>query len=216
MQGIFSLTGFFLIVLLFFMQWEVYVKKIIITFSVSSFILSGFLLYLGIVNEEHILIALSALTAAVRGFFIPYIMFYSLRKDTWRARESEPLMGTATSILISVLIVIFAYILYRSTLYEFIKVPEGSLPIALMLQGSFLMISRRNTFIQMVGYMVMENAVILFSGYIFPGLPFVIEAGVILDLIGIVMIFALLMQIRENTVSSGAPDSYENIEELKG
>ncbi len=46
----------------------------------------------------------------------------------------------------------------------------------------------------------MENSLFLFGGYLFPGLPLVIEGGILLDLIGIVMISGIIMRLREENV----------------
>jgi hydrogenase-4 component E len=211
MEKIFVLVGFFEILLVLFMQWEIYIKKIINTFSIGSYIVAIFLFYLGISSDNILVITLSLLTAATRGFFIPWYMKRRLTRDPWREREIKPVISTAMSIIISVSVVVFSYILYRATFYSSLQLSAGSIPIALLIQGIFLMISRRNAFIQLIGYMTMENAIFLFEGYLFPGLPFIIEAGVVLDLIGIVMISGLIAKMMKNS----ATDS-KDFDELKG
>ncbi len=200
------------ILLIIFIQWQVYIKKNIITFAFSSFILSIFLLLLGIEKGENSLILTAILTFVVRTIFIPRFMIVKLTKEHWRARESAPIMGTASGIICSILIVILCYIVYTFTLYNYLKIRAGALPIAMIMQGLFLIISKRNTFVQLLGYTIMENGVLLFGSALFPGLPFIFEAGIILDLLGIVMISGIINNLRENYV----PDSLEEIEELKG
>jgi hydrogenase-4 component E len=200
------------ILLIVFIQWQVYIKKNIITFAMSSFILACFLFILGIEKGENTLILISILTVIVRTFFIPRFMIVKLTKEHWRARESAPIMGTASGIICSILIVILFYVVYTFTLYNYLKIRAGALPLAMILQGLFLIISKRNTFVQLIGYMIMENGVLLFGAVLFPGLPFIFEAGIILDLLGIVMISAIINRLRENYV----PDMLEDIEELKG
>ncbi len=212
MEKFFMLLGFAEILLVVFMQWQVYIKKIIITFSISSFILAVFLFILGYYSHENILILIAILTIIVRTLFIPIFMLKTLKRDKWRVRESAPVMGTASSIICSILIVVLGFIIYITTIYEFTHLRAGAIPLAIILQGIFLIISRRNTMIQLVGYMVMENGVLMFGAFLFPGLPFIFEAGIILDLIGIVMIGSLVNRLRENYV----PDILEDLEELKG
>ncbi len=201
MEKIFTLVGFFEILLVLFMQWEVYTKKIITTFSIASYTIAAFLLYIGIVEKEYLVITLAIITAVVRGFFIPWFMKRSIVKDPWREREIRPTLSTAFSILMSLFIVVFAYVLYRITIYSSVQLSAGSIPIALILQGAFLMVSRRNAFIQLIGYMIMENAIFLFEGYIFPGLPFIVEAGIVLDLIGIVAVAGIVVKMMKNSTS---------------
>ncbi len=211
MEKFFALIGFFEILLVLFMQWEVYTKKIITTFSIASYTIAVFLFYLGIMENKYLVVILAVLTAGVRGFFIPWFMKKRIVRDPWREREIKPTISTALSILISLSVVIFAYVLYRITFYDSVHLSDGSIPIALILQGVFLMISRRNAFIQLIGYMMMENAIFLFEGYLFPALPFIVEAGVILDLIGIIAIAGIVVKMMKNSTT----DSNE-FDELKG
>ena len=211
MEKIFTLVGFFEILLVLFMQWEVYTKKIVTTFSIASYTIAAFLFYIGIVENKYLVIILALITATVRGFFIPWFMKRSMVRDHWREREIRPTLSTAFSVLMSLFIVVFAYVLYRVTLYGSVQLSAGSIPIALILQGAFLMVSRRNAFIQLIGYMIMENAIFLFEGYLFPELPFIVEAGVVLDLIGIVAVSGIVVRMMKNSTS----DLHES-DELRG
>ena len=74
MGKFFALIGFFEILLVLFMQWEVYTKKIITTFSIASYMIAIFLFYLGIMENKYLVVILTILTAGVRGFFIPWFM----------------------------------------------------------------------------------------------------------------------------------------------
>jgi len=40
----------------------------------------------------------------------------------------------------------------------------------------------------------------MLSGWVFGGLPFIVEAGVILDLLGLVVISSLIIRVREHTI----------------
>ena len=211
-EEIFLLTACLMILLNVFIQWQVYIKKNIITFSINSLILAFFLLLLGYEKSEKTLYLIAILTIIVRVVFIPRFMIVRLSKDHWREREIYPIMGTASAIICSILVVILGYIVYTFTLYDFLKIRSGALPIAIILQGLFLIISKRNTFVQLIGYMIMENGVLLFGAKLFPGLPLIFEAGIVLDLIGIVMISEIVNRLRENYV----PEELEDIEELKG
>ncbi len=211
MKDFFMLIGFSEVLLVIFMQWEVYVTKIVKTFSIGSYIISTFLFYLSFIQHSYLVLILAILTAAIRGFFIPTFILRRLSKDPRRERESKPAMGTAFSIIISLVIAIFAYVLYDVTMLNFVGVLSGAIPVALIFQGAFLIISRKNAFIQLIGYMVMENAAFLFTGYLFPDLPFSIEAGTVLDLIGVVMISGIIMRMREST-----PKKSDDFDELRG
>jgi hydrogenase-4 component E len=195
---IFVLVGFLEIVLSIFMQWQTYILSNIKTFAVQSWILGIFLMYFGLLNGDMSMIILSLLTIITRAVFIPLYLSNTINKQTFRARENKHRVSVSLSILISVLLAIFSYILYSLVLFEFGK-SLISIPITLMLQGTFLIVSRSNAYAQLIGYLVMENSMFLLS-YLFSGLPFIVEAGIILDILGVVMIGGILMKIRDEDI----------------
>lgn len=218
MEQAFQILGFLLIVLTILMQWESYVKGVIFLFSVSSFIVAAFLILLGLSRpgENYLLFILAALTITVRGLIIPIIMNRALRslyKKPWRVREDRPLMGIGGSILISLLLILVGFFIYQNSLYEVLKIKSGAVPFALFMQASLLIISRKNAYIQMMGFLVMENAVVMLSGWVFSGLPFVVEAGGILDLLGLVVVSSLIIRVREEAIMQEG-DHFEK--ELRG
>ena len=218
MTQAFEILGFILIVLTLLMQWEVYVTGIIFLFALSSFVVATFLVLLGLSRpgENYLLFVLAGLTVTIRGLIIPIIMnkaLHSLYEKPWRVRENKPLFGTGGSILVSLILSVVGYFIYQKSLYEVLKVRSGAVPFALFLQASLLIISRRHAYIQMIGFLVMENAVVMLSGWVFSGLPFVVEAGAILDLLGLVVVSSLIIRVRENTIMQEG-DAYES--ELRG
>lgn len=197
-HNIFILVGFIEIALSIFMQWQSYVSSNIKTFAIQSWILGIFLMYFGILNSDVSMIILSILTIATRAIFIPRYLINTINKQIFRARENKHRVSVSLSIVISVLLAIFSYILYTVIFFEFGK-SMISIPITLMLQGTFLIISRSNAYAQLIGYLVMENSMFLLS-FLFSGLPFIVEAGVILDILGIAMIGGILMKIRDEDI----------------
>ena len=218
MNQVVEVLGFSLIVLTLLMQWQVYVKKVIFLFAISSFIVATFLVLLGLSKpqEGYMLFILAGLTLVMRGLVIPIIMTRALNRlyeKPWRVREDKPLMGVGGSILVSLVLIIIGYFIYQNSLYEVVKIRSGAVPFALFLQASLLVITHKHAYIQMLGFLVMENAVVMLSGWVFAGLPFIVEAGAILDLLGLVVVSSLIMRVRENAISQEG-DTYES--ELKG
>lgn len=198
MNNIFILVGFIEIVLSIFMQWQNYISNNIKTFAIQSWILGIFLMYFGVLGNNLSMIILSVLTIATRAIFIPRYLINTINKQIFRARENKHRVSVSLSILISVLLAIFSYIIYTQIFFEFNK-SMISIPITLMLQGTFLIISRSNAYAQLIGYLVMENSIFLLS-FLFSELPFIVEAGIILDILGIVMIGGILMKIRDEDI----------------
>jgi|YelNatPaOPRAMG01_1025707.scaffolds.fasta_scaffold10781_2 hydrogenase-4 component E len=218
MNYIFEIIGFILIVLTLLMQWEVYVTNIILLFSLSTVFVSTFLVLLGFSRPEgnYLLFVLAGLTLTIRGIVIPVIMSRALHRlydKPWRVREDKPMMGVGGSILVSLVLIVLGYYIYQNSLYEVLKIRSGAVPFALFMQASLLIISRRHAYIQMIGFLVMENAVVMLSGWVFSGLPFVVEAGAILDLLGLVVVSSLIIRVREQAIMEEG-ESYES--ELRG
>lgn len=218
MTEAFEIIGFLLIVLTLLMQWEVYVSGVIFLFAVSSFLVALFLVLLGLSRpqENYLLFILAGLTVMIRGIIIPVIMNKALNRlyqKPWRVREDKPMLGIGGSILCSLILIIVGYVIYQNSLYEILKIRSGAVPFALFLQASLLIISRKHAYIQMMGFLVMENAVVMLSGWVFSGLPFIVEAGAILDLLGLVVVSSLIIRVRESTIMQEG-DAYES--ELKG
>jgi hydrogenase-4 component E len=218
MNQTFEVLGFVLIVLTLLMQWETYVTGVIFLFAVSSFVVAAFLVLLGISRpgNNYLLFVLAALTLVIRGLIIPIIMnkaLHRLYEKPWRVREDKPAMGVGGSILVSLVLIVVGYFIYQNSLYEVLKIRSGSVPFALFLQASLLIISRRHAYIQMIGFLMVENAVVMLSGWVFAGLPFVVEAGSILDLLGLVVVSSLIIRVRENAILQEG-DTFES--ELRG
>ncbi len=197
-KEIFILVGFLEIVMAIFMQWQVYVASNITTFKYQSWILGIFLLAFGFIDKDVPMVILALLTIITRAIFIPKYLLNTINKYLFRARENKHRISTSLSVLVSVLLAIFSYILSIVILSN-VGSSLISIPLTLMLQGAFLIVSRSNAYAQMIGYLVMENAMFL-MGFIFTSLPFIVEAGVIMDILGIVMIGGILMKIRDEDI----------------
>lgn len=204
MLAVFGITGFVIVVLALFIQWQVYVSRIVLTFAASSMVVALSLLYQGISSGAVAPLVLSVLTAGIRGVLIPILIVRNLHETPWRAREDRPVIKTASSILTSLALVVFSLWLFNRAVGPYVGTNGkfAALPFAMLFQGIFLIISRRNAFIQMVGYLELENAVLLLGAWGVPGLPLVVEAAVVLDLLGIVVVSRIIMRMREGPMSA--------------
>jgi hydrogenase-4 component E len=71
-------------------------------------------------------------------------------------------------------------------------------PIALILTGAFLMVSRKKALMQMLGLMVLENGIFLAALTTTFGMPLVIEIGVFFDLLmGLLLMGVFAFRIRD-------------------
>ena len=81
-----------------------------------------------------------------------------------------------------------------------VHVPEDALaaPVALILTGAFLMVSRNKALMQMLGLLVLENGIFLAALTTTFGMPLVIEIGIFFDvLIGLLLMGIFTFRIRD-------------------
>lgn len=133
----------------------------------------------------------------VKGVVIPSIMMRALR-DAQIRREVEPLIGFMPSILIGAIATAFALLVagqlplapqHHGTLL----VPTS---IATVFVGFILLVTRYKAISQVVGYLVLENGIYIFSMLLIEAMPFIVEMGVMLDLfVGIFVICIIINHI---------------------
>lgn len=85
--------------------------------------------------------------------------------------------------------------------------------VAVTLIGLFVMVTRGQALLQVVGLMLLENAIFLAAVSLTYGMPLVVETGVLLDLMAGVVVLGLFMRRLE--VALGDTDT-SALQELKG
>lgn len=152
-------------------------------------------------EEPHLYLA-AALAAVVKGFAIPQIIFYILKKIEVK-REVESFLGIPSSLLVAALLVGLAFHASNTALglgiTEFGALPSTLLAVSLavMLIGFFLMINRKKAITQVIGLSVMENGLFLAAIALTSGMPLVIEMGIFFELmIGVMLMGILILKIK--------------------
>lgn len=130
--------------------------------------------------------AILAAVAAIifKGVIIPRIMIRALR-DAQIKREVEPLIGLLPSIILGAIATAFA-LLFAGQLplaaphHGTLLVPTA---ITTVLVGFLLLVTRYKAISQVIGYLVLENGIFIFGMLLIEAMPFIIEMGVLLDLV---------------------------------
>jgi hydrogenase-4 component E len=146
--------------------------------------------------HEHLTVpaVLTAVAAVVlKGLVIPAIMIRALR-DAKIKREVEPLIGFLPSILLGAAATAFA-LLFANQL-PLISQHAGSLLVpasmATILTGFILLTTRFKALTQTVAYLVLENGIFIFGMLLIEAMPFVVEAGVLLDLFVAIFVICII------------------------
>jgi hydrogenase-4 component E len=115
-------------------------------------------------------------------------------------RELEPYVNTATSLVVSGLLVLFAYAITRP-LVALSQLPTRAgmaLAMGLVLVSLFVVISRKKALTQVVGFLMLENGLALLAVLGTYGIPLIVELGVFLDvLMGFLVMQIFIYQIHE-------------------
>ena len=130
------------------------------------------------------IVVISVGTLVAKGLLIPLLLFQTIRAVNVR-REVEPSISLHLSLLIAGLLVGISFWLARLLVLP-VAVPVTLLvPVALatLLVGFLVLVSRRQAITQVVGYLMLENGVFLFGQTLVEQVPFVVELGILLDVL---------------------------------
>lgn len=120
---------------------------------------------------------------AIKGFVIPALLVRALSEAQIK-REVEPLIGLLPSIILGAVATAFALLMtsrlpLASQHQDLLLVPTS---IATVLVGFIILITRYKAISQVIGYLVLENGIFIFSMLLIEAMPLIIEMGAMLDL----------------------------------
>lgn len=142
-------------------------------------------------------------TLLVKGVLIPILLLRAMRDTTIR-REVEPLVGFTTSLLLGAAGTGLA-LLFSDRLPLLPEHADSQLvpaAFATVCTGFLILVTRRKAITQVVGYLILENGIYLFGLLLLDALPFLVELGVLLDLLVGVFVMGIVMHKIQRTFSS--------------
>lgn len=142
------------------------------------------------------LYALAAVTIALKALIFPLGIGFVLRN-----LEADPrvpsVIGVPTSILLAIVLSGFSFVALRNVdIGGVAALPLSALPVAIagVLVAFLLMILRPHAPSQLLGFLVLENAVSVGSLVIAPGLPLILALLLLFDVLIGVLVFVVLVQ----------------------
>ncbi len=142
--------------------------------------------------------AAAVLTLLIKAIVIPRLLVRVTEgvNDEFKI-EANPYVSIRLSVLVSALLVALSYALVQETLPSagLDALAAAYLPISLSLFfiGLFVMVSRRMALNQVVGLLIIENGLFLFTTALTSGVSLIIEVGILADILVGVMISVLLL-----------------------
>ena len=148
---------------------------------------------------QHHLYYSAALTLVLKVIAMPWFFFRLVRKLDMD-RDVEPMINIPTTMLIGIVLVIFAFNLAQPISELSGTVMRSTLGIALacVLLAFLMMITRSKAIPQVIGFLAIENSLFFAATSATYGMPLVVELGVALDvLVGVLVMGIFFFQIRE-------------------
>jgi hydrogenase-4 component E len=148
-------------------------------------------------------LALAVASIVLKGWLIPRILFRALRQVEIK-REVEPSLGLLPSLLLGALATVVAVVAGGR-----LPLAEGRLApllipasLATVAAGFIQLTTRRKAISQVLGYLVLENGIFVFGLLLVEAMPFLVEAGVLLDLfVGIFVLSIIIHHINREFAS---------------
>jgi hydrogenase-4 component E len=159
-------------------------------------------------------VLLATATMAVKAIVIPRLLLYAMREVAVR-HEVEPLVGFLPSLLLGAvgtgLALAFARTLpLRQEQFATLLVPAS---FATVFTGFLILTTRRKAISQAVGYLVLENGVFLFGLLLLEALPFLVEMGVLLDLLAGTFVMGIIIYHVNREFASMSTDHLSALKE---
>ncbi|MCH5305771.1 MAG: hypothetical protein J1E79_04755 [Rikenella sp.] len=134
-------------------------------------------------------------TLVCKGALVPYLLFRIIR-NTKINRVSRQSMSAFVSILVSVAVLVVSLSLTRWVDDSQINTLFFGVSLFGLLAGLVLITTRRRIFSHLVGFLIIENAVFLFSLAVGTEFPMLVNIGILLDiLMGVLMLGLFLSKI---------------------
>lgn len=170
----------------------------VLLFSLQSAIIAAEVFATGFHERLAEAYVVGALVFVIKVVAIPRA-FIGLVNRLKTSRDVKASTTPTQSVFIAAAMIYLSYAAVHSY-GQSVHVPEDALAaaVALILTGSFLMVSRKKALMQMLGLLVLENGIFLAALTTTFGMPLVIEIGIFFDiLIGLLLMGIFTFRIRD-------------------
>ena len=158
---------------------------------------------------------LAVLTLLIKGVGIPIATRRYLVARLSLKRDAAITLGLSTSLIIGAGLTALAYFAMRPGTLPGPLLDTAAVPLAMavVLLGGLCMVVRRHTIAQLLGWLIVENGAFLGAITLVATFPFIVEAGIFLDLVaGVLIMLALVSGLAQRLASATATD----LRRLKG
>ena len=185
--------------------WRRSISTYINSFRWQSVVLSGIIAMIGYFGNDPELYLVAAFMFVLKALILPYYL-ERMRFNLKVTREIDPYINNATSLIVAGLLVLLAYAITRPLVVVSALPTRSGIPLAmgLIFVGLFVVLSRKKALTQIIGFLVLENGIVLLAALGTYGIPLIVELGVFLD----VLMGFLVMQVLVYNIQ----DTFESID----
>lgn len=179
--------------------WRRSVSAYISSFRWQSAILAVVIALIGYFGHDPELYLVAAVSFILKAVIMPHYL-ERMRSRLEVTREVEPYINNASSLILAGLLVLFAYAVTRPLVLVSSLPTRSGIPLAmgLIFVGFFVILSRKKALTQIIGFLVLENGIVLLAALGTYGIPLMVEIGVFLDvLMGFLVMQVLVYHIHD-------------------
>jgi hydrogenase-4 component E len=169
-------------------------------FALQSFVLALLSMLIALYTGSLELLGVGVALAIVKVVIIPRVLNRAVAKIGLE-RVAAPYLGTAPALMICGLLTIMAFYVMTPIAASNPLPTADAIPLAFagVFIGFFIMVNRRRAVTQILGFLMLENAIFLLALLATYGVPFIVEMGVFLDVLVAVLIMEVFVyRIKDN------------------
>jgi len=172
-------------------------RSLIKTYALQSLWLVVMALVLFVATGGLTLLVLASIILVSKVFIIPHFMGQVQKKLNIKRDVQFHYLSPITALITSIFIMLFVYLAFIPLISELNRFDSNlfilgsTIGVSIVFMGMLVIFTRKQTLTNIVGYLTMENGVVLFSLFL-TELPLLIEILIIIDLIMITLIATVL------------------------
>jgi hydrogenase-4 component E len=171
------------------------IMSLVKTYALQSLILAVIAILFFIDSGNLTPLFLAAITIASKVLIIPTFTKQILKKLNIKRDTKFHFLSPNQSLIVSIIIILFVYAAFTPLLAPLelssLFVIGATVGISLLFIGMLVIFTRKQTITDIVGYLTMENGVLLFSLFL-TELPLMVEILIVIDLIILTLLAAIL------------------------
>jgi hydrogenase-4 component E len=173
------------------------IRSLIKTYAFQSLLLAVMALFFFAETGSTTILFLAIIILVSKVWIIPHFMGQVQKKLNIKRDVQFHFLSPITAIITSLFIMLFVYLSFTPLISELNRFNSSlfflgaTVGISIVFMGMIVIFTRKQTLTNIVGYLTMENGVVLFSLFL-TELPLIIEILIIIDLIMLTLIATVL------------------------